>query len=33
MFVMQRGVVVIELFTDEGDLLQEITLRRGMQSC
>lgn len=29
MFVMQRGVVVIELFSDEGDLLREIELRAG----
>lgn len=29
MFVMQRGVVVIELYSDEGDLLREITLRAG----
>jgi hypothetical protein len=29
MFVMQRGRVVIELYSDEGDLLQEIELRAG----
>ena len=29
MFVMQRGIVVIELYTNEGDLLREITLRAG----
>jgi hypothetical protein len=29
MFVMQRGVVVIELYTDLGDLLSEITLGPG----
>jgi hypothetical protein len=29
MFVMQRGVVAIELYTNEGDLLQEVTLRTG----
>jgi hypothetical protein len=29
MFVMQRGVVVIELYTNEGDLLREVTLRTG----
>ena len=29
MFVMQRGVVVIELYSDEGDLLREIELRAG----
>src|SRR5260370_41009491 len=29
MFVMQRGRVVIELYSDEGDLLQEIDLRAG----
>lgn len=29
MFVMQRGVVVIELYTNGGDLLREITLRTG----
>ena len=29
MFVMQRGVVVIELYSDEGDLLREVTLRAG----
>jgi hypothetical protein len=29
MFVMQRGVVVIELYSDDGDLLREIELRAG----
>ena len=29
MFVMQRGRVVIELYSDEGRLLQEIDLRAG----
>ncbi len=29
MFVMQRGVVVIELYNDKGDLLREITLGAG----
>jgi hypothetical protein len=29
MLVMQRGVLVIELFTEEGDLLREVTLRAG----
>jgi hypothetical protein len=29
MFVMQRGRVVIELYSDEGHLLQEIDLRAG----
>lgn len=29
MFVMQRGVVVIELYSKDGDLLREITLRAG----
>jgi hypothetical protein len=29
MFVMQRGRVIIELYSDEGDLLQEIDLRAG----
>ena len=29
MFVMQRGRVVIELYSDEGDLLQEIELCAG----
>jgi hypothetical protein len=29
MFVMQCGIVVIELYTDDGDLLREITLRTG----
>lgn len=29
MFVMQRGVVIIELYSDEGYLFREITLRAG----
>lgn len=29
MFVMQRGVVVVELYSDEGDLLREVTLHAG----
>jgi hypothetical protein len=29
MFVMQRGEIVIELYSDEGDLLREINLRAG----
>lgn len=29
MFVMQRGVVVVELFSDEGEKLREVTLRAG----
>jgi hypothetical protein len=29
MFVMQRGHVIIELYSDEGDFLREIDLRRG----
>ncbi|HWZ23204.1 MAG TPA: hypothetical protein VNW06_11155 [Cytophagaceae bacterium] len=29
MFVVQRGVVVVELYSDEGDLLKEVTLRTG----
>lgn len=29
MFVMQRGVVVIELYDDEGALFREVTLRAG----
>jgi hypothetical protein len=29
MFVMQRGVVVIDLYTNDGDLLKEVTLRAG----
>jgi hypothetical protein len=29
MFVMQRGVVVIELYSDEGELFREVTLRAG----
>jgi len=29
MFVVQRGVVVVELYTDDGELLREITLSAG----
>lgn len=29
MFVVQRGIVVVELYSDEGELLQEVTLRQG----
>ncbi len=29
MFVMQRGVVIIELYSDDGNLLEEVTLRAG----
>jgi len=29
MFVMQRGIVIIELYTDEGELLQEVRLQPG----
>ncbi|MCW5874833.1 MAG: hypothetical protein KIS88_09350 [Anaerolineales bacterium] len=29
MFVVQRGVVVVELYSDEGNLLREIELRQG----
>jgi hypothetical protein len=29
MFVMQRGEVVVELYSDAGDLIREITLRQG----
>lgn len=29
MFVVQRGVVVVELFSDEGALLREIEMRAG----
>jgi hypothetical protein len=29
MFVVQRGVVVVELYSDEKELLREITLRTG----
>lgn len=29
MFVVQRGVVMVSLFTDDGKLLQEITLHAG----
>src|SRR6266704_4554313 len=29
MFVMQRGVIVVELYNNAGDLLREITLRTG----
>jgi hypothetical protein len=29
MFVVQRGIVVVSLYTNDGHLLQEITLRAG----
>ena len=29
MFVVQRGLVAVQLFTDEGELLKEIVLRPG----
>ena len=29
MFVVQRGVVEIQLYSDEGDLLREIEMRAG----
>src|ERR1700728_1706474 len=29
MFVVQRGVVVVQLYSDAGKLLREVTLRRG----
>src|SRR4051794_3723362 len=29
MFVVQRGVVVVEMFSDVGELLREVTLRQG----
>ena len=29
MFVVQRGVVAVQLFTDDGKLFQEVTLRQG----
>ncbi len=29
MFIVQRGVVVVELFSDEGELLREITMKAG----
>lgn len=29
MFVVQRGVVAVELYSDEGNLLREVILRRG----
>jgi hypothetical protein len=29
MFVVQRGVVAVQLFSDDGDLLREVTLRAG----
>lgn len=29
MFVVQRGVVVVQLFSDDGKLLREITMRAG----
>ena len=29
MFVVQRGVVIVELFSDNGEKLKEVTLRKG----
>ncbi len=29
MFVVQRGIVVVELYSDDGKLLREITMRQG----
>ncbi len=29
MFVVQRGVVAVQLFSDEGSLLREIVMRTG----
>ena len=29
MFVVQRGIVAVQLFSDQGDLLREIALRPG----
>jgi hypothetical protein len=29
MFVMQRGVVIVELYSNDGDLLREVTLGAG----
>ena len=29
MFVVQRGVVVVELYSDDGELLREITMKAG----
>lgn len=29
MFVVQRGIVVVELYNDESELLREVTLRQG----
>lgn len=29
MFVVQRGVVVVDLYSDEGELLREVTLKQG----
>lgn len=29
MFVVQRGIVAVQLFTDEGEMLREIVLRSG----
>jgi hypothetical protein len=29
MFVVQRGVVIVELYSDDGDLLREIEMRAG----
>jgi len=29
MFVVQRGVVSVQLYTDEGEIFREVTLRAG----
>ena len=29
MFVVQKGEVVVELYSDEGELIKEITLKNG----
>lgn len=29
MFVVQKGIVVVELYSNEGDLIREVTLRAG----
>jgi len=29
MFVVQRGVVIVELYSDDGDKLKEVTLKTG----
>ena len=29
MFVVQRGVVAVQLYSDEGTLLREVVLRKG----